>query len=339
MRSMTGEDQRKLAAATVRVASREDSVEPEAGPEFVETPYVKELTKRARAYLDVGYPVHFAGPPGTGKTTLAFHAAAQLGRPVTMIHGDDEFGSSDLIGRHSGYNKRKLIDNFIHSVLKTEESMNVTWADNRLTVACRDGHTLIYDEFTRSRPEANNALLSILEEKFLNLPKTAGYGSGYLEVHPDFRAIFTSNPEEYAGVHKTQDALMDRLITVSLGHFDRETEVRIAMAKSGIPREDAETIVEVVRRLRGLGVNNHRPTIRACISIARILVHAGAQARARDPVFRWACRDVLHTETANVTRDGQSLMVEKVEEVIRKVCGSGTASRGIKAQVSKKPKE
>jgi gas vesicle protein GvpN len=316
-------------ALAVKVESQRDSVEPEAGPEFVETAYVQELSKRALAYLAVGYPVHFAGPPGTGKTTLAFHVAAQLQRPVSMIHGDDEFGSSDLIGRHSGYDKRKLIDNYIRSVLKTEESMKMTWADNRLTMACRDGHTLIYDEFTRSRPEANNALLSILEEKFLNLPKTCGEGSAYLEVHPDFRAIFTSNPEEYAGVHKTQDALMDRLITISLGHFDRETEVRIAMAKSGIPRGDAETIVEVVRRLRGLGVNNYRPTIRACIAIARILAHAGARARAQDPVFQWACRDVLRTETAKVTRDGQSLMEEKVEEVIKKVCGSRVKSPSI----------
>ncbi|MFH1910768.1 MAG: AAA family ATPase, partial [Pseudomonadota bacterium] len=147
---------RKLDVDTVSIASRENSVEPEASPEFVETAYVQEVTQRALTYLEAGFPLHYAGPPGTGKTTLAFHAAAQLGRPVTVIHGDDEFGSSDLIGRHSGYNKRKLIDNFIHTVLKTEESMNVTWADNRVTTACRDGHTLIYDEFTRSRPEANN---------------------------------------------------------------------------------------------------------------------------------------------------------------------------------------
>ena len=79
MSSMIGEKQRRLDAATVRVASREDSedgVEPEASPEFVETPYVQELTHRALAYLEVGYPVHFAGHPGTGKTTLAFHVAA-----------------------------------------------------------------------------------------------------------------------------------------------------------------------------------------------------------------------------------------------------------------------
>ena len=314
-------EKRKGVVAAVQIESRDDNVTPEPSAEFVETPYVEDLTQRALAYLEVGYPVHFAGPAGTGKTTLAFHVAAQFGRPVTLIHGDDEFGSSDLVGRHSGYRKQRLIDNFIHSVLKTEESMNLTWMDNRLTTACKDGYTLIYDEFTRSRPEANNALLSILEEKILNLPKMSRHGQGYLEVHPQFRAIFTSNPEEYAGVHKTQDALMDRLITVNLGHFDRETEIQIAMTKSGIPREDAGTIVDVVREMRGLGVNNHRPTIRACIAIARILVHRRAQARLGDPVFQWACRDVLNTDTAKVTRGGHSLMGEKVDEVLQAVLG------------------
>jgi len=300
----------------------EDNVVPEASPTFVETQYVKDLTQRALAYLEVGYPIHFAGPAGTGKTTLAFHVAAQLGRPISLIHGDDEFGSSDLVGRHSGYHKQKLIDNYIHSVLRTEESMNLTWMDNRLTTACRDGYVLIYDEFTRSRPEANNAFLSILEEKILNLPKNARFGEGYLEVHPRFRAIFTSNPEEYAGVHKTQDALMDRLITIQLDHFDRETEIHITMSKSGLAQEDAETIVDVVRELRGVGVNNHRPTIRSCIAIAKILSFRHARARREDPVFLWACRDILQTDTAKVTRSGESLMGQKMMEAIWTVCES-----------------
>jgi gas vesicle protein GvpN len=306
----------------VNVPGPDANISPEASSEFVYTPYVQELTDRALAYLEVGYPVHFAGSAGTGKTTLAFHVAAQRGRPVVLIHGDDEFASSDLVGRQSGYRKQKLIDNYIRSVLKTEESMNITWSDNRLTMACKEGYTLIYDEFTRSRPEANNALLSILEERILNLPRMSHNGGGYLEVHPEFRAIFTSNPEEYAGVHKTQDALMDRLITVNLGHFDRETEVQIAMAKSGLSCLDAEIIVDVVRELRGLGVNNHRPTIRACIAIARILAHRGARAHKDDPVFQWACRDVLNTDSAKVTRGGQSIMGEKVEEVIQTVLDS-----------------
>jgi gas vesicle protein GvpN len=293
----------------------------EASDEFVASPHIQALADRALAYLEVGYAIHFAGAAGTGKTTLAFHMATKLGRPVTLIHGDDEFGSSDLVGKDAGYRKSKLVDNYIHSVMKTEEDMNTLWVDNRLTTACANGNTLIYDEFNRSRPEANNALLSVLEERILNLPslRRSG-GEGYLEVHPNFRAIFTSNPEEYAGVHKTQDALMDRLITLNLGNFDRETEIQIGMSKSGLAREDAEVIVDIVRELRGTGVNNHRPTIRATIAIARILVHRQARARMDDPVFQWVCHDVLTTETAKVTCDGLSLMPHKIDETMARVC-------------------
>ena len=316
-----------MSAEIVRVQTNDDNILPEPSNEFVFTPYVQELTERALAYLEAGYAVHFAGPAGTGKTTLAFHVAAKLGRPVSLIHGDDEFGSSDLIGREGGYRKHKLIDNFIHSVLKTEEEVKSLWVDNRLTTACQNGDTLIYDEFTRSRPEANNALLSILSEKILNMPKLRSSGEGYMEVHPDFHAIFTSNPEEYAGTHKTQDALMDRLITLRMGHYDRDTEIRITMGKSGIARPDAETIVDIARELRGVGVNNHRPTIRACIAIARILGRRGGHARSNDPIFQWVTRDVLSAETAKVTREGESLMSSTLDEVIQKVCGPGRKLR------------
>lgn len=324
---MVDTESREIEGAVVRVQPRGDDVLPEASDQFVATPHIQALADRALAYLGVGYAVHFAGAAGTGKTTLAFHVAAKLGQPVTLIHGDDEFGSSDLVGKDAGYRKSKLVDNYIHSVLKTEENMNTLWVDNRLTTACANGNTLIYDEFNRSRPEANNALLSVLEERILNLPALRPSGTGYLEVHPNFRAIFTSNPEEYAGVHKTQDALMDRLITLNLGNFDRETEIQIGMAKSGLARVDAEVIVDIVRELRGTGVNNHRPTIRATIVIARILAHREARARLEDEVFQWVCHDVLTTETAKVTRDGQSLMPDKIDECMAKVCGASFKPR------------
>jgi gas vesicle protein GvpN len=324
---MNGEDAEFGSVASEIVEPQGHNIVPEPSQEFVLTPHIQALTDRALSYLGVGYAVHFAGLAGTGKTTLALHVAAQLGRPVVLLHGDDEFGSSDLIGKDSGYRKCKLIDNYIHSVVKTEESMSTLWEDHRLTTACLNGHTLIYDEFNRSRPEANNVLLGILEGRILNLPDLGRSGEGCVRVHEDFRAILTSNPEEYAGVHKTQDALMDRMITVNLGHFDRETEIQITQAKSSLPRTDAERIVDIVRELRGVGVNNHRPTIRACIAIAKILAHRHSRARLEDPTFWWVCCDVLKTDTAKVTHDGKSLMLQKVEEAMAKVCGNHSKRR------------
>ena len=286
---------------------------------FVETPYIQGVSERALDYIKAGYPVHLSGPAGTGKTALAMHVAAQLGRQVVLIHGDDEFGSSDLIGGQTGYKSTKVVDNYISSVLKQEESVSKQWGDNRLTTACKYGFTLIYDEFTRSRPEANNVLLSILEERLLELPD-ARSGDGYLQVHPQFNAIFTSNPEEYAGVHKTQDALMDRMITIKVGHHDYETEVAITQSKSGLSMRQAKSIVDIVREFRTLGVNNGRPTIRACIMLGRIVANRQGSVSANDPTFRELCHDVLNADCLKVTHDGQVAGMERLDEIIARCC-------------------
>lgn len=266
-------------------------------PDFVETPTVRALTERALAYLTAGFPIHFRGPAGTGKTTLSLHVAKQLGRPVMLIAGDEEFATSDLIGGQYGYRYRKVVDRFIHSVLKYEEDADQRWVDHRLTTACREGYTLIYDEFTRSRPEANNVLLAVLEERMLILP-TMNRSDPYVKVHPDFRAVFTSNPQEYAGVHEAQDALSDRLVTLDLDYYDRDTEITIAAARSGLPPEQAAHVVDLVRDYRASGEFDQTPTLRACIMIARVAAQQGLSPTAGEPRFVQICLDVLESKTA-----------------------------------------
>jgi len=293
-------------------------LEPSPLPDFVETKYIKHITNRALSYIKAGFPVHFRGPSGTGKTTLAMHLASKIRRPVVMIHGDEEFATSDLVGGEYGYRFRKVVDRFVSRVLKLEEDMIKHWVDSRLTVACKYGFTLIYDEFTRSRPEANNILLSILQEKMMDLPIGRG-GGPYLRVDPDFTAIFTSNPEEYAGVHRSQDALRDRMITMDLDHFDYDTEVAITKAKSKLSKKNAETIVNIVRGLRESGKCEFAPTIRGCIMIAKTMKVQGITPASANGTFMQICQDIMASETSRVgSKTNQAKVKEIVKDLVKK---------------------
>src|SRR2546430_5333045 len=69
--------------------------------DFVLAPDIEQVCRRAMAYLDAGYPCHFRGSAGTGKTTLALHVARQRGRPVILMFGDEEIGTSDRSEEHT----------------------------------------------------------------------------------------------------------------------------------------------------------------------------------------------------------------------------------------------
>jgi len=288
-------------------------------PSFVLTSMVKDKVERAALYLEAGYPVHFSGPAGTGKSTLAMFTAAQLSQPAILIHGEDEFGSSDLVGGEFGFRRKKLVDNFISSVLKTEEDVSARWVDNRLTVACKHGFTLIYDEFTRSRPQANNVLLSVLEERILDLPAARGT-EGYLRVHSNFAAIFTCNPLEYSGVYRAQDALIDRMITIKLDHYDRETEIEITMRKSGVSREGAEKIVEIVRSLRKSKSDHTTPTVRAAVMLGKVINLSGIAPEAKNGDFTKFALDILDSEISTSDQQKNGELRAMIRDVIEKVC-------------------
>ncbi|MBI4606184.1 MAG: gas vesicle protein GvpN [Planctomycetes bacterium] len=319
-------------------------IEPRPVEGFVETPYIRDLVERAMGYLAAGFPLHLRGISGTGKTTVAMHIASKINRPVVLIHGDDELTTSDLVGGAQGFKVRKVVDNFIHSVRRSEEDYFKRWVDNRLTVACKYGFTLIYDEFTRARPETNNILLSVLQERMLDLP-TARDGQHYIRVSPDFCAIFSSNPEEYAGVHKTQDALRDRMVTLDLEHFDEVTECAIAASRSGTTPEEIAPIVQIIRAFRQeKDMYDFAPTVRAGIMIAKTARVRGARVCSDDPIFRQICFDVLGSETSRLgTRSVRMETTKIIGSLIDRYCqtAGNVSSRGktCKAKSSAPTKE
>lgn len=280
---------------------------------FVSTEAIDRLTTRTLRYLNSGYSVHLRGPAGTGKTTLALHLADLLQRPMMLMFGDDEAKTSDLIGKQSGYTRKKIVDNYIHSVVKVEDHMRQTWVDSRLTLACREGYTLIYDEFNRSRPEVNNVLLSVLEEKILVLPPESNRVE-YLKVSPQFRAIFTSNPEEYCGVHATQDALMDRLITIDVPVPDDLTQQEILLQKTELDRASVAIVIQVVNAFRVHTQSSATSGLRSCLMISKICKDHDIVVDVYNAEFRDLCADILLSRSSQSIEESVELLWQVLQD-------------------------
>jgi gas vesicle protein GvpN len=241
----------------------------------------KDILKRSLQYLKAGY-------------SLALALAKKTKRPVMLMHGNHELNNKDLIGDFTGYTSKKVVDQYVRSVYKKDESVSEMWKDGRLLEAVKNGYTLIYDEFTRSRPTTNNIFLSILEEGVLPL-----YGSKltepFVRVHPDFAVIFTSNPAEYAGVYDTQDALLDRLITMFIDYKDVERETRIVAEKTDAEENEARAITTLVTNLRDACSDdkNNGPSLRASIMIAKLAAEQDIPIDGADSDFQRLCIDIL----------------------------------------------
>lgn len=285
---------------------------------FTLTSYIEEITNRALLYLYAGYPIHLKGPAGTGKTVMAMYIAQLIGKPTTVIFGNESVETADIVGSDYGFTKKMVRDNYIHSVHKTVEDYERKWIDGRIINACENGYTLIYDEFTRARPETNNILLSVMEEKVLELPINYFGKNKLLKIHPDFKMIFTSNPEEYTGVYKSQDALVDRFITLELDFPNQDSEIRIAVANSGISPEKAKLLVAIVRNFRDYYKSKFVVSLRDSIKLCKIVQKGDISIDYDNQVFRNVCMDVLTSGISIQRFNIKSMKVnEELDHIIK----------------------
>ena len=286
---------------------------------FVETDAVAAVRERAERWLAAGRPVHLVGPTGCGKTALATELARRRDRPAVFLNGDADLSTADLVGEYAETERESVRDRYVHNVLKSRDVVRDRWVDNPLTVAVREGATLVYNEFSRTDPAANNVLLSVLEEGVLELPGARG-DSRYVEVHPEFRAVLTSNTAEYAGVHRPQDALLDRLVGIHMTFYDRETEREIvARQVPALDERAVERVVDAFRALRDDEAVDQTVGTRAMVMTAEALTVA---SEVDDALFTELCLDAVGSKAAD-----RAALADLREAVERAVAAAGDAER------------
>lgn len=143
----------------------------------------------------------------------------------------------------------------------------------------------------------------------------SGDRSEYVRVHRDFRAIFTSNPEEYCGVHSTQDALLDRLITINIPEPDELTQQEILVQKTAIDREGAMLIVRLVKAFR-LRSGIEKSGLRSCLMIAKICQEHEIWVMPENAEFRDLCQDILLSRSSLPLAEATQLLWDLFNELL-----------------------
>lgn len=259
---------------------------------YFENEELRGLISRATDYARAGVCIHFTGTAGVGKTSLALRVAEELERPVSFMAGNEWLTARDFIGREVGSTTSTLIDRYVQSVRRTEKTTRTDWQDSILGIAMEQGHTLIYDEFTRASPEANSTLLSVLEEGIL-VSTDRTNPRAYLQAHPDFRIILTSNPHDYLANNSAPDALMDRVLTMPIEEPGVGTLTGITAQRTGLAHPLCARIVESVVQIRQNADCQQVSALRSAILIARIAAARVAAGTLTDFALIDIATDVL----------------------------------------------
>lgn len=225
---------------SVSVDSKSGVFVPPLNSSYYITPDVESLFGRvAKLSATKTQKIMLLGPHGAGKTEMAMHFAARLKRPMLIMDCANLKEPRDWFG------------------YKTIENGEVVWHESQFDRAVTEGkHVILFDEINRVHPMILNTLLPLLD----------GRGFTYLEekgecIRVGEGTIFFATMNEgsnYTGTTSTDSALRDRFNRhVEVTYLPKDKEIELLVTRTGIDREDAKKLVEIVGQIRkkstGLG--------------------------------------------------------------------------------------
>lgn len=183
-----------------------------------------------------GEGLYLTGPTGSGKSSLITQIAARLRVPLHAVNAHSRLETPEMVGRHVVRNG------------------SMVWVDGPLTVAMKEGHWFLLDEFDLLEPATAAGLNNVLEGRPLEIPETGEV----VVAHPNFRFVATANTNGagdstglYQGTLQQNIAAMDRFLITEVGYPTKEQEKGIlAGVAARIPEQVREAMIKVANDIR-----------------------------------------------------------------------------------------
>jgi len=202
--------------------------------------------------LEAGLPVMLTGPTGCGKTRLVEHVAARSGRELTVVVGNEDTTSADLLGRF-------LV-----------RGGDVEWTDGPVTTAVRKGSLCYLDEVVEMRRESLAVLHPLADHRrTLHLDRR----DEVVDAAPGFGLVCSYNPGRSVGYRELRAAFRQRFVTIALDYLLPEQEVEVVCSESGLDEPRAGRLVRQAGALRcAVAQGGEAPSTRMLVNAAQLLV-------------------------------------------------------------------
>lgn len=175
--------------------------------------------------------VMLKGPTGCGKTRFVEHMAWKLQRPLITISCHDDLSASDLIGRY---------------LIRHDSTV---WHDGPLTAAVRMGAICYLDEVVEARQDTIVVLHPLTDyRRTLSVDKTGEV----IDAAPGFQMVVSYNPGYQRMLKDLKPSTRQRFVALDFTFPNTEREIDIVMRESGVAYPDAQALVALAQKLRGL---------------------------------------------------------------------------------------
>ena len=163
-----------------------------------------------------------------------------------------------------------------------------SFTDGPLLAAMRSGALLYLEEFNRVPEETLNALITVLTEAEIAVPRL-----GTVQAAEGFRLVAAMNPFDAIGTARVSHAIADRICRVVLGYQDEAAERQITTGITGHRGPVVDFAVTLTRATREHPDVRMGSSVRGAIDLVLLLTGL-IQLRAEPRMTRASARDAAH---------------------------------------------